>query len=451
MSGVVDDDPTPIESREQLLEFFRSGATPRQDRGVGTEHEKFVFWRRECGMVTHGGAEGIETIFERLEERYDWRPIYEGDLMIGMTRGDAAISLEPGGQFELSGGIKSTIHGTADELDCHLEELKDVAGENVKMVSWGINPFVAPEDVPMMPKQRYDIMRAYLPARGALAPWMMKTSTTIQANFDYTDEADATDLMRTALLISPIVSAIFANSPIRDGTDTGMQSYRGYIWTKTDPDRTGWPDFMYREDWGFGDYLDYILDIPMFFIQRNGRLIPKTGQTFRDYLDGGSGRYEPTMADFQLHLSTAFPEIRLKQYVEVRGADGGPYEQILGLPALWKGLLYDDSARRRARDLLDDMAPDEHRQLFYDVYADGFDAHGPDGTVGELADALIEISADGLRSLADEQGLEVDETGYLRPLRQIVTSRRTLADELRDMFIETGGDCERIVDEWAFF
>ncbi len=451
MAGVVDDDPTPIESRDQLLAYFQEGATPREDRGVGTEHEKFVFLRRECGLVTHGGAEGIETIFERLAEQYDWEPIWEGDIMIGMTRGDAAISLEPGGQFELSGGIKKTVHGTSDELDEHLRELEDVAGDDVKMVSWGMNPFVDPEDVPMMPKQRYDIMRAYLPARGKLAPWMMKTTCTIQANFDYMSESDATDLMQTALLVSPIVSAIFANSPIRDGEVTGMQSDRGYIWTETDPDRTGWPDFMYRDDWGYGDYLDFLLDIPMFFIEREGRLIPKTGQTFRDYLNGGSGRYEPTMADFKLHLSTAFPEIRLKQYVEVRGADGGPAEQILGLPALWKGILYDDSARKRARDLLDGIDPDDHRQLFHDVYRDGFQAEGPDGTVGELADELIEISADGLRSLADEQNLDVDETGYLRPLRQIVTSRRTLADELRDMFLETGGDCERIVDEWAFF
>ncbi|MFB6264542.1 MAG: glutamate-cysteine ligase family protein, partial [Bradymonadaceae bacterium] len=227
------------------------------------------------------------------------------------------MTLEPGGQVELSGGVKSTVHETSRELDEHLEQLDAVTGEDVRFCCWGINPFWAPRDVPMVPKQRYDIMRSYLPTRGDLATTMMKTSCTVQANYDFTSEADAVDLVRTALLASPVVSAMFANSPMRRGYDTGMQSFRGHAWTDTDPDRTGWPSFMYRPDWTFEDYVDYVLDIPMFFVRRRGRLWPMIGTTFREYLESGYGRWTPTLEDFELHLSTAFPEIRLRQFVEI--------------------------------------------------------------------------------------------------------------------------------------
>lgn len=445
MSGAVEHDPTPIESREQLLDFFRDGIKDPDQRGVGTEHEKFVFRRDDCRMVSHGEEGGLQDIFLGLADTFGLEPVYEKENIIAMRDGEAGISLEPGGQFELSGAVQTTIPAVAAEYDRHIDQLREVAGDDVMMTIWGLNPFVQPADVPLVPKQRYDIMRSYLPARGELAPWMMKATCTVQANFDYTGEEDAADLMRTALLISPIVSAIFSNSSVKQCQDAGMQSYRGYLWTRTDPDRCGWPEFMYRDDWGFEDYLEYVMDVPMFFIERGGRHIPKTGQTFRQFLDGGHGRWTPRVEDFELHLSTLFPEVRLKKFIEVRGADGGPRSHVAGVPALWKGLVYHGPSRRAARELLAGMEPAQHRQLFMDCYRDGFEAQTPHGSVAELAEELLRLSEEGLRALQPEG---VDEVSYLEPLRRIVEQRRTLADELLEDFEHYDGNPRPIIEKW---
>jgi glutamate--cysteine ligase len=278
---------------------------------------------------------------------------------------------------------------------------------------------------------------------------MMKLTCTIQANFDYTSEADAADLVRTALLVSPVVSALFANSPVKNGERSGMQTYRGYIWTDTDPDRSGWPEFMYRDDWGYRDYLEYILDVPMFFIKRDGTYIDRAGDSFRDFIENGHDGFEATMGDFELHLSTAFPEIRMKKYIEVRGADGGPLEHITALPALWKGLLYHQPTREKAAALLQGIEPDRHRQLFMDAYRDGLDAEAPKGTVHDLAHELVRLSEAGLNAIAERDGHE-SEAKYLAPLQRIVETGETLSDRLLRDWEETGGDRESLVKKWAF-
>lgn len=449
MATGVEHDRTPIESHEQLVDYFRAGEKEEEERGVGTEHEKFVLRREDLSMLAYDGPFGIGELFERLVERYDdWRPIRERGRTIGLEGRDGGVSLEPGGQLELSGAVRTTIHETADEFDRHMTQLDEIAGDDLYFLCLGINPLYEPREVPIVPKQRYDIMRSYLPTRGELATSMMKTSCTVQANFDYRSESDAVDIVRTALLISPIVSAIFASSSIRAGRDTGMQSFRGHTWTQTDPDRCGWPAFMYREDWGYEDYVDYLLDVPMFFIRRRGRLIPMPGASFRRFVEEGWGRWEPTMADFELHLTTAFPEIRLKQFVEVRGADGGPRSHILGLPALWKGLLYHEPSRRRARGLLDDLESARHAELFHDVYRDGLRAETPDGRIREMAKDLIEWSQRGLEALAEREDYE-SEARYLEPLREIVSSGRTLADRVREDFERFDGDARALVETWA--
>ena len=448
MSSAVGSDSRPIESWEQLIDYFRDGEKSRRERGVGTEHEKFLIRRDDLSMLSHGEEGGIEDLFGELVEQGGWEASMDCDRIIGLDGESHRITLEPGGQFELAGAINETIHQTESELDEHFAELERVAGDRLYFACWGMNPFYAPHEVPMVPKQRYDIMRSYLPTRGELALWMMKTSCTVQANFDYTSEEDAADLVRTALLVSPIVSALFANSPYRAGGDTGMQSFRGFAWTRTDPDRTGWPAFMYEQGWGYRQYLDYILDMPMFFVERQGRLQPMIGWTFREFVEEGHGVFEPQMQDFVLHLSTAFPEIRMKQFVEVRGADGGPREFMLALPALWKGLLYHGPSRRRVAALFEEMTPEEHEQLFMDVYADGLDATSPVGRVADLGAEVLSLASDGLDALAEEND-HPSERGFLEPVREVVDTETTLADRMRRDFERFGGDRRRLIEEWS--
>ncbi len=448
MSREMDENLVPIESTDQLVDYFRGGEKAASERGVGTEHEKLVFRRSDYEMVSYDETGGIGDVLQTLVDDHGWKPSYDRENIVALGKDARAVTLEPGGQVELSGAVTKTIFETADELDAHIALMKSVIDDRFTMTCWGLNPFFEPPDVPWMPKSRYGVMRNYLPKRGNLAHWMMKLTCTVQANFDYMSEADAADMMRTSLLISPIVSALFANSPIRAGEDSGMQTYRGYLWTRTDPDRTGWPEFMYADDWGYGDYLEYILDVPMFFIQRRGDYINKAGDSFRDFIENGHDGFEATIGDFELHLSTAFPEIRLKRFIEVRGADGGPRDHMLAVPALWKGLVYHQPTRDAARALLEDMSPERHAQLFMDAYKDGLDARTDHASVQELAQELVELAGQGLDALAEEAG-HASEREFLEPVREIADTGVTLADRLRADWQKFGGDREKLVEEWA--
>ncbi|MFU8802616.1 MAG: glutamate--cysteine ligase [Bradymonadaceae bacterium] len=437
----------PIENHDQLLDYFRSGEKPRHERGIGTEHEKFAFKRADGEMLAFEEPGGFGDLFQRLLEAYGWEAAYDGGHIVALEREGAAITLEPGGQFELSGAIFKTVFETAAEFDTHIDQIKAVAGDELAMAIWGMNPFYAPEEIPWMPKSRYRIMRKYLPTRGDHALYMMKTTCTIQANFDYTSEADAADIMRTAVLISPIISALFANSPVKENELLDYQSYRGYAWTRTDPDRTGVPPFMYRDDWGYSDYLEYILDVPMFFIRREQGYIDLAGHSFRDFLANGYEGHRASMGDFELHLSTAFPEIRLKKYIEVRGADGGPRRAVLALPALWKGILYHEPTRRQAAQLFAGTTPEAHTQIFLDAYRQGIHAHTTHGPMLDLATELIRLSREGLAALATEAGHQ-NEAVFLEPLDQIVGERRSFADQLAGDFKTYGHDKLALVARW---
>jgi glutamate--cysteine ligase len=447
MSRDLDDNLALIESREQLIDYFRGGEKPRSRWGVGTEHEKFLFRRSDYEMVSYDEPQGIGELFESLAADHGWKASFDRESIVALEKDHGAITLEPGGQLELSGAVLQTIFETADELDGHLEFMRMLAGERLAMVCWGLNPFFEPEDIPWMPKTRYQVMRDYLPTRGDLAHWMMKLTCTVQANFDYASEDDATEMMRTALLISPIISAIFANSPISAGKDSGKQTYRGYLWTRTDPDRTGWPAFMYRDDWGYRDYLEYILDVPMFFIRRGGKYINKAGDSFREFIEKGHDGFEANLGDFELHLSTAFPEIRLKQFIEVRGADAGPRDHMLATAALWKGILYHEPSRKRASDIIGEVTPERHAQLFMDVYDDGLEAEAPRGKVHELAQELLRVAGEGLDAIAEASGHK-SEREFLAPAEEIADSGVTLADRLLADWQQFGGDRQKLVEKW---
>ncbi len=439
----------PLVERAQLIEYFRSGEKNPEERSLGTEHEKFVFKRDDGALLSFEEEGGFGDLFAELAETFGWNPSYDRGKVVALERDGAAITLEPGGQFELSGAILDTVFETRDEFDRHIREIKEVAGDRLAFVAWGMNPFDDLDDIPWMPKARYEIMRKYLPTRGDLAHWMMKMTCTVQGNFDYTSEQDAVDILSTALRISPVVSAMFCNSPLRRGEDTGMQCFRCHIWTRTDPDRTGFPDFMYGRDWGYERYLDYVLDVPMFFIRRDGEYIDMSGIPFRHFMQEGHGEYEPIMGDFELHLSTVFPEVRMKRYIEVRGADAGSREDMLALPALWKGLLYDESARKAAGQMMVSTDPDQHRKCFEVVHKEGLRAHTMCGSFKEMAQELVELSAQGLDDIAARRG-HPSEAVFLDPLRTILAEERTPADRMLEAFDRLEGARMPMVEAFEF-
>ncbi len=450
MSRDLDSNPVPITDRQQLLDYFRQGEKPLDARGIGTEHEKFVVRRDEGRMLSFDEPGGFADLFQALIDQFGWEaaPLDDGNI-IAVTRNGSAITLEPGGQFELSGAITSTVFETAREFDDHLRELHEVADEDLRFVIWGLNPSISLDEVPWMPKTRYRIMREYMPTRGKLAHWMMKATCTIQANLDYTSEEDAIDLIHTAVLASPVVGALFANSPIQERKETGYQSRRNFIWAKhTDPDRSGVPSFMYRTDWDYETYLKYVLDVPMFFIRRDDGVVNMAGHSFREFMAKGYQGHRARMGDFELHLSTAFPDVRMKQFVEVRSADGGPRQAVMALPALWKGLLYDDQARQAVKDLFHPLDEEAHRELIEICYRDGI--HGPSayGDVADLAATIVEASRQGLDRLAESAGHD-SEAIFLEPLEDRLSRRRSWADDLLEDFREVDGDLGELAERWT--
>ena len=448
MSRDMDQSVEPLESTQQLVDYFKSGEKPRAQRGFGTEHEKFVFRRDDLGLLSFEEPGGYGDLFAQLADRYGWEPSYDRGKIVALTRdGGEALTLEPGGQFELSGGVKRTVFETAEEFDRHIAEIKALAGDRLYFLCWGMNPFDDLEDVPWMPKARYEIMRNYMPTRGKLAHWMMKMTCTVQGNYDYTSEADATDIIRSGLLVSPVVSALFANSPLKQGRDSGKKSYRCHIWTQTDPDRSGFPTFMYGKDWGYEEYVEYLLDVPMFFVRRDNQYVNMSGKSFRKFMKEGDGDMIATLGDFELHLSTAFPEVRMKKYIEVRGADAGNRAMTLALPAIWKGLFYDETARSEAASLLDGISPEEHAQLFEEIRTDALAARG--GEVLEMARKLVTLAGEGLDRLATEAGHD-SERVFLAPLEEQVATGKTGADRMLEDFQEVGGDRRAMIEKWAF-
>ncbi len=444
MSRDLDNDLTPLRSEADLREFFVSAGTHPDRRGVGTEHEKIGFNTTTLGAISFDGDNGIAALLRGMATRFEWKPQYDEGHIVALERDGAAITLEPGGQFELSGRITQTIHETAHELNTHLYEVHVIAEELGQLWTFfGLNPWLELDDVPWMPKSRYKIMRRYLPSRGKQSDWMMKMTATVQANFDYVDERDAMEILRIGAQLGPICTALFASSPFKQGTHGSGFSTRMEVWEHTDPDRCGTPAFMLRPDATFDDYIGYMVDMPMFFIRRDGKYIDLAGVPFRDLLEGRTD-YEATWGDWELHLSTAFPTVRMKRYIEMRSADCGPTSHILAYAALWKGILYDREARAEASQLFPITTTDEALSLGRVARIDGLDGVWQGTSLRESARRLIDIATHGLDRQAD--GIP-SEAVYLEALTDERGRPTSPAECLADVWREHAGDKRRILAE----
>ncbi|MCP3984473.1 MAG: glutamate--cysteine ligase [bacterium] len=422
---------TLIESQDQLTDFIRSGEKPPEDWKVGTEHEKIGLLAESHAPLPYEGERGIASILEAMAREDGWDRIHEGPNLIALVKDGASITLEPGGQLELSGAPLRTIHETCSEFHDHLELVRNVSGpRGVVWLSLGINPLHDVADIPRMPKARYRIMREYLPTRAELPLHMMHLTATVQANLDFSDEEDMVRKLRTALGVSPIVSAIFANSSIAGGKASGFASRRVHIWRHTDPDRCGLLPFVFQEDFGYERYVEWALDVPLFFIVREGRYLSASGTTFREFMERGIDGHRATLGDWDLHLTTLFPEVRLKRVIEVRGTDAVPAGLICALPALWKGLLYDAEARAGAWDLVQSHTAPERMAGLEDVARRGLAAELAGRPVLELARELIDLASGGLSRIRHAGRRDPDERGYLDPIRSQLERGRSPGEEI---------------------
>jgi len=426
---------TPVVSVTQLIEHHARGEKPRERWMIGTEHEKFGYRRDGLEPLRYrgaSGAPGILDVLEHMREASGWEPMYDHGELIALVSPEGSIALEPGGQLELSGRPHATIHETQAELDRHVAELDRIGDAlGIRWLWLGAQPVHQPTDLAFMPKRRYGVMRDYLPGRGGLALHMMQATSTVQANVDYADERDMGDKLRAAMGVSSIVTAMFANSPFQDGQPTGLKSFRATVWSDTDPDRSGLLPFaVEREPPTYEQYVRWALDVPMFFIVRDGELVAARGRTFRDFWERGLGPWRPTMEDWELHLSTLFPDVRLKTYLETRTADCVPPRLIPALPALWKGILYDDAALAATWDLTRRWSLGERWQHRVDVPRDGLLAAipGSRGKTVDLARELLAIATHGLARQA-ERNHHADESIHLAPLAELVQRGMSPADE----------------------
>ncbi|WP_210414119.1 glutamate--cysteine ligase [Luteithermobacter gelatinilyticus] len=445
----------PITSKQQLIEYIAAGEKPREQWRIGTEHEKFAFCKDTLRPVPYDGERSIRAILEALAKEFGWSPIMEGEYIIGLKKNGQSITLEPGGQLELSGGTLATLHETCAEVGTHLKETMAVSEKlGINFLGVGFNPNTRREDVPKMPKGRYAIMTAYMPKRGNLGLDMMYRTATVQTNLDYADEADMVRKFRTSLALQPIVTALFANSPFSEGQPNGYLSYRSHIWTDTDPDRCGMLPFVFEAGMGYEAYVDHVLDVPMYFVYRDGKYVDASGQSFRDFLQGRLSACpgeRPTMQDWEDHMSTLFPEVRLKKFLEMRGADGGSWNIICALPALWVGLLYDSAALEAAWDLCKGWSLEDHDYLRREVPKTALKTPFGKGTVLDLARDLLDISAEGLKRRGKLNSTGEDERIFLNSLFAIAESGRTQAEVLLEKYHkEWNGDITRLFSDHAF-
>ncbi|MGN6513188.1 MAG: glutamate--cysteine ligase [Lysobacteraceae bacterium] len=428
---------TPITDRRALVDYLASGARPRSDWRIGTEHEKFVFRLDDLRPPAFDGPRGIEALLAGLT-RFGWEAVEEHGRTIALTRDGASVTLEPAGQLELSGAPLESIHRTCCEVDGHLREVKAVADElGLGILGMGFQPKWRRDEMPWMPKGRYKIMRDYMPRVGSLGLDMMTRTCTVQVNLDFASEADMVKKFRVSLALQPVATALFADSPFTEGKPNGYLSYRSHIWTDTDPDRTGMLDFVFEEGFGFERYVDYLLDVPMYFSYRGGEYVDLAGRSFRDFLAGRLDALPgalPTLRDWSDHMTTAFPEVRLKKYLEMRGADGGPWNRLCALPAFWVGLLYDDAALDAAWDLVRDFTMEERHALRDGVPKHALKLPFRGGSVRDLALEALRISAHGLQRRARANRHGADESIFLTPLIEIAEAGQTPAERKLALF-----------------
>ena len=444
-----------IESRDQLIASFARGEKPAERWRIGTEHEKFVYAVADHHAPSYDEPGGIRALLTELEQ-YGWRPVMEGGNVIAMSGADGSISLEPAGQFELSGAPLDNLHQTCAETGRHLQQVK-TAGEKlgIGFLGMGMWPDKTRADLPVMPKGRYAIMLRHMPRVGGMGLDMMLRTCTIQVNLDYASEADMAKKFRVGLALQPLATALFANSPFTEGKPNGFLSYRSHIWSDTDPARTGMLPFVFEDGFGYERYADYMLDVPMYFVYRDGRYIDAAGLSFRDFLKGELSVLpgeKPTLDDWNDHLSTAFPEVRLKTFLEMRGADGGPWGRICALPALWVGLLYDGAALDAAWDVVKHWTLEERQALRDAVPKLALSAPIPGGgQLRDIAGEVLDIAHAGLKARARTDAAGGDETGFLEPLREIVRTGKVPAEQLLERYHGVwGGDVARVYDEMSF-
>jgi glutamate--cysteine ligase len=428
----------PITDKRQLIESLAAGCKPAASWRIGTEHEKFAFSLDDLRPLPFDGPRGIEAVLRELHGRFGWELIEEAGRVIALRKGDANVSLEPGGQIELSGAPVETIHQTCDEVSAHLKEMKAINADlGIGLLGLGFIPKWRREDIPRMPKGRYAIMRAYMPKRGKLGLDMMLRTCTVQVNLDFASEADMVKKFRVSLALQPIATALFANSPFTEGRPNGFLSYRSQIWTDTDPDRSGMLPFVFEPGMGFERYVDYVLDMPMYFVYRNGRYIDAAGQSFRDFLAGRLPALpgeRPHIGDWTDHLTTAFPEVRLKTFLEMRGADGGPWGRLCALPAFWVGLLYEPGALDAAWELVRDWTAEERETLRREVPKTALKTRFRRGTVQDIAKQAVSLAREGLSRRRRHNRSGDDETGFLNELADIAASGRTPAEALLESY-----------------
>jgi glutamate--cysteine ligase len=448
-------DGAPIESKADLIRLFERGERPKADWKIGTEHEKFVFRLSDHGQPgwdEEGGIRDLLTSFGR----FGWQPVLEDGKIIAATGPDGSLSLEPAGQFELSGAMLENLHQTCAETGRHRQQCLEVGAElGLGFLGLGFNPTATRDALPWMPKGRYAIMRRHMPRVGSLGLDMMQRTCTVQTNLDYASEADMVRKFRVSLALQPLGTALFANSPFTEGKPNGFLSYRSHIWTDTDPARTGMLPFVFDEGFGYERYADYALDVPMYFAYRDGKYIDAAGLSFRDFLEGRLSALPgeiATYGDWKDHLSTAFPEVRLKGYLEMRGSDSGPQNRICALPALWVGLLYDQTALDAAWDLVKGWDIAGQQRMRDEVPRLALRATAPDGrSLQALAKEVLAIAAGGLDRRARENGIGESEAGFLAPLFEIAESGKTLAERWLDKYHgEWGGRTDPIWHEAAF-
>lgn len=443
---------------EDLVAWFDRGSKPKSDWRVGAEHEKFVFRLGTHEPVPYEPAPpeqgGIKALLDGLT-RFGWSPVMEAGHVIALERGKANVSLEPGGQFELSGAPLETIHDICEETGQHLQEVKVVADElGIGFLGLGFTPIWRRDQVPVMPKGRYRIMREYMPKVGGLGLDMMFRTCTVQANLDFGSEADMIMKFRTSLALQPICTALFANSPFIEGKPSSFVSARANVWTDTDPDRTGMLDFVFRDGFGFETYANYALDVPMYFAKRGDRYIDLAGRSFRDFMDGKLAELpgeKPSLKDWADHTTTIFPEVRLKQYLEMRGADSGPWSRLCALPALWAGIFYDSAALAAAWDLCKGWKIEDHERLRADVARVGLKAQIAGRSAQDVATDMLAIAREGLKRRNRLSGGLVDESGYLAELDEIAANGITPAERLLELYNGPwAGDVSKVFESFAY-
>jgi len=447
----------PIEHTYQLAEYLESGCKPKQEWRIGTEHEKFGFCRGTLKPLPYQGERSIVAILEGLRDRHGWTAIHESDKLIGLQKDGAHISLEPGGQLELSGAPLETIHETCDEVNTHLAQVKDIADEiGAGFIGLGAAPIWNHADVPLVPKSRYRLMDDYMQKVGAMGQAMMRRTCTVQVNLDFSSEADMVQKMRVAFALQPIAVALFANSPFFEGRPIDHKSWRSRIWRDLDADRTGMLPFVFEAGFGFERWVEYVLDVPMYFVYRNGEYIDALGQSFRDFmqmkLPALPGEM-PTLSDWADHLTTVFPEARIKRFIEMRGADGGPWRRLCALPALWVGLIYDQTSLDATSDLIKPWTHEVRESLRIACSREGLQATVDGVNVKEISREVVAIAEAGLkaRNRPGVGGLVPDESHFLNALRESVETGVSPADELLQRYYnDWNKDLSHIYGEYSY-